>query len=88
MEKLLSLKNKLDAQNQWPLNYMFKFIVPADLEKVARIEALFDSSAVIYHKESRTGKFISITAKQEMNNSSAVIAVYEKASSIDDIVAL
>ncbi len=88
MDKLLSLKNKLDAQSNWPVTYMFKFIVPADLEKVARVEALFDNDATIYRKESRSGKFISITAKQVMDSSSEVIDVYEKAATIENIVAL
>ena len=88
MDKLDSLKKKLDANKNWPLMYMFKFIVPAKMEKIAMVEALFDNSATIYHKESRSGKFISITAKQEMDTSSDIIEVYQKASSIENILAL
>ncbi len=88
MDKLHSLKNKLDANTNWPLIYMFKFIVPAEIKKIALVEALFDSNATIYHKESKSGKFISITAKQEMDSSTDIIDVYQKASSIENILAL
>lgn len=88
MDTFNSLKKKLDANKKWPLTYMFKFIVPAEMDKIALVEALFDNNATIYHKESRSGKFISITAKQEMDSSSDIINVYQKASSIESIVAL
>ncbi|TVQ13563.1 MAG: DUF493 family protein [Bacteroidetes bacterium] len=88
MDKLHSLKKQLDANTNWPLIYMFKFIVPAEIEKIALVEALFDSNATIYRNESKSGKFISITAKQEMDSSTDIIDVYQKASSIENILAL
>jgi uncharacterized protein len=83
-----SLKEKLDYNKKWPLLYMFKFIVPSEMEKIAKVEALFDESATIYRKESRTGRFISITAKQMMESSGLIIDIYRKASQIENVVAL
>jgi hypothetical protein len=88
MNKLQSLKEKLNLNKNWPQVYMFKFIVPAEMEKIARVEALFSQHATIYRKESKTGKFISITAKQKMDNSDQIIGIYQKAYHIEQIVAL
>ncbi len=88
MERFHSLKEKLNVYKNWPLVYMFKFIVPAEIEKIAMVEALFNQDATIYRKESKTGKFVSITAKQQMDNSDQIISIYKKAYSIERIVAL
>jgi uncharacterized protein len=88
MNNFVSLREKLDQNQKWPLNYMFKFIVPAQIEKVALIESLFNETAVIYRKESKSGRFISITAKQFMENSGGIIEIYQKASTIENVMAL
>jgi len=88
MNKFQSLKEKLNLNKKWPLVYMFKFIVPAEIEKIAMVEALFDENATIYRNESKTGKFISITARQEMYSSDQIISIYQKAHTIEQIVAL
>jgi uncharacterized protein len=88
MNNLDSLQEKLNHHTSWPLAYMFKFIVPAQIEKIARVEALFSEHAVITRKESRFGKYISITARQLMNSSHHIIDIYKRASEIENIVAL
>jgi uncharacterized protein len=88
MNNLDSLQEKLDNHKSWPMAFMFKFIVPAQNDKIARVEALFQESAIITRKESRFGKYISITAKQLMESSAQIIEIYKKASSIENIVAL
>ncbi len=88
MNNLHSLQQKLEIQKNWPMDYMFKFIVPAEIEKIAMVEALFSDQAIVYRNESKTGKFISITARQQMESPEHIIAVYEKAQSIENIMAL
>jgi uncharacterized protein len=88
MDILSSLKQKLLLNDKWPLPYMFKFIVPSDMKKVAQVEALFDEKALVYRKESKTGKFISITAKQDMYVAEQIIDIYKQAAKIENIVAL
>lgn len=88
MNNLVSLREKLDQNQKWPLNYMFKFIVPAHIEKIALVESLFDETAVVYRKESKSGRFVSITAKQSMENSGSIIEIYHKASTIENVMAL
>jgi uncharacterized protein len=88
MNNLDSLREKLDNHKNWPMSYMFKFIVPAQNDKIAQVEALFNNNALISRKESRFGKYISITAKQIMSNSEHIIDIYRRASKIENIVAL
>ena len=83
-----SLKEKLDDQNDWPSLYMFKFIIPADNQKIALTEALFGPEAEISSLSSKNGKFISITAKVVMVSSDEIIRIYKKAAKIEDIIAL
>lgn len=67
---------------------MFKFIVPFDVESLNQIKALFSDSAKISHRESATGKYISVTAVQKMDNPDDVIEIYKRAESIKQIIAL
>lgn len=85
---LKSLGDKLDQTTEWPTVYMFKFIVPADNRKLAMVEALFSNTAQVTTRESRNGKYISITGKVVMLNALEVIEKYRKASEIEDIIAL
>ena len=72
----------------WPSKYMYKFIVPFDAESLNNLKILFDKKAKINHRESKTGKYISVTAVQMMNNPDEVIAIYQKAEKINNIIAL
>lgn len=83
-----NLKEKLEEQFEWPSVYMFKFIIPADNRKLALVEALFDESGELTTRQSRTNKFISITAKQVMLSPDEIIAVYKKAGKIEGIISL
>lgn len=84
-----SLEEKLKAQGSWPQLYMFKFIVPADNSKIARVENLFDAQeAQISRRASSGGKYVSITAKEVMTHPDEVIARYKEASKIDGLISL
>ena len=68
-----NLKQALDAEYQWPAAYTFKFVVPRskkqDLSK-------FFPEHLIEWKESRTGKYCSLTCTQTMMSSDAIIDLY------------
>jgi putative lipoic acid-binding regulatory protein len=73
----------------WPAVFLFKFIVPADNQKVAEVEALFDTKvAQIELRPSKTGKFISISAKEMMIDVDSIIDRYKKATKIEGLMAL
>lgn len=83
-----SLKEKLDDHSDFPSVYMFKFIIPADNHKLALVEALFDDEAIVTTRQSKTNKFISITAKEMMTSSDQIIKVHQAAEKIEGIIQL
>ena len=85
---LSSLENKLNDTTDWPSVYMFKFIVPSDNRNIAMIEAMYGDEAQIFTKESRAGKYISITIKVVMLNAKEVIEKYRSAAKIEGLIAL
>lgn len=88
MDTLSSLKELLQKIDKWPTIYMFKFIVPNDIGSIARVEALFAPQAVVYRKESKNNKFISITARQLVHLPEQIVDIYTQASKIKNIIAL
>lgn len=84
-----NLITKLNEFQKWPSVYMFKFIVPGDLKKVAEVEALFNThTSKVSTRQSSTGKFISVTAKEVMTSSEAVVAKYREAEHIEGLISL
>jgi len=72
----------------FPSVYMFKFIVASENRAIALVESLFDADADMHTKESGTGRYTSITAKQVVMNVEEIIAVYKKAATIPGIMFL
>ncbi|MEZ4722338.1 MAG: DUF493 domain-containing protein [Flavobacteriales bacterium] len=79
---------KLSEDKDWPKIYLFKFIVPNDNHLLARAQALFGPEAQITLNQSRTGKYISVSAKELMISPDEVIERYRKSSEIDGLMAL
>ena len=78
-------KKKLDDIHDFPTVYMFKFIVTE--ERKDEVQKLFPSSKLNY-KPSSKGKYTSVTASIMMQSSDHVIKVYQKAQTIEGIIAL
>lgn len=72
------LRVQLAETSEWPNEYLYKFIVPTNLEKVAEIESVFDNmGAVIRTKSSVNGKYTSVSINVRMKNPEAVIQKYK-----------
>jgi hypothetical protein len=84
---LEKLKIQLELQ-EWPDIYMFKFIVPNESEKVAQVTSLFNESADLVLHPSRTGKYISLSAKELMLDVDSILEKYSKASQIEGLISL
>ncbi len=82
------LREQLNLHDSWPMVYMFKFIVPADNRKIALVESKFSDEAVITQSQSSSGKYISITVKEVMLNTEAIIDKYKEMSGIEGLMAL
>ncbi len=83
-----NLREKLEEQGGWPQPYLFKFIIPSDNQKLALVEAIFGNEAQITTRQSKSNKFISISAKEVMMSPEEVIATYKRAEGIEGIISL
>ena len=83
------LKEQLAQNTNWPALYLYKFIVPADLEKIATIEAIFDrTDAAISTRESSKGTFTSVSIKVTMESPDAVVEKYLEVSKVEGVISL
>ncbi len=82
------LRELLNKENNWPSVYMFKFIIPADNQKIALVESKFSDEAIILHKESANGKYFSITIKEVMFDAESIISKYKEMDGIEGLMAL
>jgi putative lipoic acid-binding regulatory protein len=83
------LKQELINSTLWPTEYLFKFIVPSEEEKILEIENAFDQmGAVIDTTKSKTGKYTSVSINVRMDSAQAVIDKYIQLSTIEGIISL
>jgi hypothetical protein len=84
------LKAQLQDTAMWPTEYLYKFIVTTDKEKISSIETLFDNlGAVINTTPSKNNKYTSVSINVRMKNPDAVINKYkEVAEKVKDVIAL
>lgn len=83
-----NLRQKLSEVTEFPHLYMFKFIIPTDNHKLALTEALFGEGALVTTRQSKSNKYISVTAKEMMMSVDEIIAIYHKAETIEGIISL
>ena len=83
------LKDELANSTLWPSEYLYKFIVPSDANKVLEVQKAFDNmGAVIKTNTSKTGKFTSLSINVRMKSPQHVIDKYIEVSHIEGIVSL
>jgi hypothetical protein len=83
-----SLREQLSLNISWPSVYMFKFIAPAENRIFALLHELFPTQAEFTNRQSKGGKYVSITVKEVMLSVDEVIDRYEKASAIEGVIVL
>ena len=83
------LKIQLDDTTDFPADYLYKFIVPASENQVTEVESVFNNTgAVIKTKNSKTGKYVSVSIILKLNSSDEIIAYYRKVEKIKGIISL
>ena len=87
-ENIEKFRELLADQNEWPMLYFFKFIVQNNTEKLNQVKELFADPSKITYKTSRDIKFIGLSCKQWMPDPESIIAIYQKASEVDGLIAL
>ena len=80
-----AFKDKLESAGQFPMLYMFKFIVPNGKE--TEIGLLFPKNEIAL-KPSSGGKYVSATIKAMMDSADQIIDIYQKASEIEGVISL
>lgn len=85
--KLNRLKELLDQEN-YPLLYLFKFIIKNDHSKVIDIKRCFDETAEFNTQLSKEGNYISVSIKAMMLNSEQIIEKYKMVGKIKNVITL
>ena len=85
---LQRLEIQLNSYGKWPQVYMFKFIVKNNNRDYAILRQIFDEQSVFTSRNSRNGKYISITVKEMMMDAAEIMGRYRQAAQIEDIIAL
>lgn len=80
-----NFKNQLDNHYDFPAEYLFKFIVPHG--QVDKLKSLFPPGKVSI-KKSKTGKYVGISCKLNMQTSGQIIDIYKEAYMIKGIISL
>ena len=83
------LKDQLLENTTWPSNYLYKFIVPTDAERIDQINTIFDNTgAVIVSKKSKKGTYTSISITVHLQNPDEVIAKYKEVAFVEGVISL
>ena len=83
------LKEQLADTATWPSVYLYKFIVPSSLEKIAEIEAVFKGTdAEFSTRDSSKGKYSSVTIKVMMDSPDVVVEKYMEVSKVEGVISL
>ncbi len=84
------LKTQLQETSMWPAAYLYKFIVPTDTSKIRQIEQIFDNlGAVIQTKQSKNGKYTSVSINVRMKDPDDVIYKYKEiAANVEGVISL
>lgn len=82
-------KAALDTCHQWPCAYAFKFVVAApDLEELVLLIHNLLPSPELSTRNSRTGKWVSLTVEAHLESSDQVLDVYERVSRLGVVLSL
>ncbi|WP_297763385.1 DUF493 family protein [uncultured Muriicola sp.] len=83
------LKEELLRTTSWPSDYLYKFIVPTDAEKIKVIQSVFDNTgAVIESKKSSKGKYTSLSVTVHLLDPEAVIGYYKEVAKVEGVISL
>ena len=83
------LRKQLEETTKWPSDYLYKFIVLSEADKIQQIHKIFDNTgAVIESKQSKKGKYTSVSVTVNMQNPDAVIETYKKVATVEGVISL
>lgn len=83
-----NLRLELSKTKEWPLVYMFKFIIPSHPDKIRHIQSKFANGSVITTRISANGKYTSITITEAMMSAEEIIKKYKEMEGVEGLIAL
>lgn len=83
-----NLKQLLSQNKNWPMLYMFKFIVPNANNKVKLVTSMMPIEGIISYRHTENFKFVSITCKVMMPSAESIIDLSAKVCAIEGVVGL
>ena len=86
MTKHTDLISLLKETHSWPGPYTFKFVVPK--QQLLTLKQKAKAAELISEKQSRTGKYISVTLKKRFESPNQVLDYYNNVSDIDGLISL
>ncbi len=78
-------KKLLSEHHDWPCQYLFKFVVPSEQE--AKVRALIPDADITV-RQSKNGRFVSLSIRAEIDSPEDVIEIHTRASLIEGMIAL
>jgi putative lipoic acid-binding regulatory protein len=83
------LKVQLEESTVWPSDYLYKFIVPSEADRIHQIQKIFDNTgAVIESKKSKQGKYTSISVTVNCKDPDEVIHRYKEVGKVKGVISL
>ncbi|RIV45982.1 MULTISPECIES: DUF493 family protein [Flagellimonas] len=83
------LREQLLENTTWPSDYLYKFIVPTDEERIAQIHDIFDNTgAVIESKKSKKGTYTSLSITVNLKDPDEVILKYKEVAIVEGVISL
>lgn len=83
------LKKELNKVENFPTNFTYKFIIPTEHKKIAEIQRVFDDARPQFQmKESKNGKYTSITVVIYALDADQVIYFYKEVGKMEGVIML
>ena len=84
-----SLKVNLEKNHNFPEDYLYKFIILNNQEKLTEIYKIFDGTKNTFStRESSNGKYVSITIQCFVLDAEQVIRFYKEVAKIEGVIML
>lgn len=84
-----SLKVNLENNHNFPEDYLYKFIIVNNPEKLTEIYKVFDGTKNTFStRESSNGKYISITIQCFVLDADHVITLYKEVAKLEGVIML
>lgn len=87
-KNISNLLEQLRKNNEWPLQYMFKFIAPNTDGKVEKVVNLLPTDSKITYKHTKNLRFVSVTCIASMPDAESIVDITTRACAISGVMSL